>query len=282
MKKRTTGLDSKREAVRKEENAVNEKRTAAIHNLLIVDESGSMKPLRADTLNGISEAIGSIKSAQKAFKDTQRHFVTLVSFSSGRTDGEKTVRTLFDDIPVGEFPNGFKAYNPSGCTPLYDAIGFSLARLEERILEDQDATGVVTIMTDGLENASREWTPGNLREKINKLKERGWTFSYMGSCHNVKDVTDLLNIDNAIEFRHDSRGTKSSWDLHMSSQTAYYQKMDKLYHEGSLSKKEELDRKRQMAREFQGKRMTPDDIKGLGDNQVYVHACFSRDHPITD
>ena len=58
---------------------------ARIYNLIIVDESGSMGHLREATLSGINETIGTIRSAQEEFKETQDHTLTLVTFDTGNT-----------------------------------------------------------------------------------------------------------------------------------------------------------------------------------------------------
>lgn len=180
---------------------------ARIYNLIIVDESGSMGHLREATLSGINETIGTIRSAQEEFKETQDHTLTLVTFDTGNTP---YVRTMIDNKPIAEVKE-FSDYMPCGGTPLYDAMGQSLTRLHDRIKDDPDAAAVVTVLTDGLENSSREWTASALRSLIEKLKTEGWTFSYMGSAHNVKEVTDLLAIDNVVEFAHDERGTHNTW-----------------------------------------------------------------------
>lgn len=155
---------------------------AHIYNLIIVDESGSMSHLREATLSGINETIGTIRNAQKEFGETQAHNLTLVTFDSD--SNRPDVRTLIDCQPIEQIGD-FKDYMPNGCTPLYDAMGQSLTRLHNRIKKDADASAVVTVLTDGLENASREWRADALRRLIEQLKEEGWSFSYMGSAHNV-------------------------------------------------------------------------------------------------
>lgn len=185
------------------EEGTTEGNKAKIHNLIIVDESGSMSHLRKATLSGINETISTIRSAQEEFAATQEHTLTLVTFDSGSSRPD--VRTMIDDKPISEVDD-FCDYMPNGCTPLYDAMGQSLARLHQRIRRDKDATAVVTVLTDGLENASTEWDAARLRRLIEMLKSEGWSFAYMGSAHNVKEVTDLLSIENVVEFSHSEMG----------------------------------------------------------------------------
>ena len=51
-----------------------------------------------------------------------------------------------------------------------------------------------------------------IKELIEALKEKGWTFNYMGSAHDVEAVTRDLSIDNVVEFSHDAKGTKGVWE----------------------------------------------------------------------
>ena len=241
---------------------------AHIYNLIIVDESGSMNYLREATLSGINETIGTIRNAQKEFSETQEHNLTLVTFDSG--SNRPDVRTLIDCQPINEIGE-FKDYMPNGCTPLYDAMGQSLTRLHNRIKKDADASAVVTVLTDGLENASREWRADALRRLIEQLKEEGWSFSYMGSAHNVKEVTDLLAIENVVEFSHDNLGAGSTWGRESSSRRAYFGKMHLMYRESPyMTMEDKMERKRQFAKEYYGPRVAPDKIESLESNEIFV------------
>ena len=69
-------------------------------------------------------------------------------------------------------------YQPRGTTPLYDAIGTMIYRLDRRG-EAEDV--VVVIVTDGLENASREYASGQVHRLIEERKKSGWTFVFLGA-----------------------------------------------------------------------------------------------------
>ena len=255
-----SNLDSK-------EDKMNDNK-ARIYNLIIVDESGSMSHLRESTLSGINETISTIHSAQEEFAATQKHTLTLVTFDSG--SNRPDVRTMIDNQPISEVKE-FKDYMPNGCTPLYDAMGQSLTHLHDRIKDDKDATAVVTVLTDGLEKASREWDAAGLRSLIEQLKSEGWSFAYMGSAHNVKEVTDLLSIENVVEFSHNNLGAGSTWGRERSSRRAYYEKMNRMYEEErSMSREEMLERKRQYAKEYYGPRVSNDRIDHLEENEIFV------------
>lgn len=241
---------------------------ARIYNLIIVDESGSMSHLREATLSGINETIGTIKSAQKEFAETQEHTLTLVTFDSD--SNRPDVRTMIDNQSIVEVKE-FKDYMPRGCTPLYDAMGQSLTKLHTAIKGDVDASAVVTVLTDGLENASHEWDAQSLRKLIEQLKEEGWSFSYMGSAHNVKEVTDLLSIENVVEFSHDQLGAAHTWGRERSSRRAYYQRMSEAYTmRDRYSDDEIIEEKRRYAKEYYSPRVTPPIVRHLEENEIFV------------
>lgn len=241
---------------------------ARIYNLIIVDESGSMIPLKDATLSGINATINTIRFAQKEFASTQQHMLSLVTFDSG--SHRPDVRTNIDNKPISEV-TGFSDYHPWGATPLYDAMGKSLTVLHDRIKNDSNATVVVTVLTDGLENASTEWDASKLRRLIEQLKEEGWSFSYMGSAHNVQEVTDLLSIENVVEFSHDDYGAGNTWERERSSRRAYYERMNEMYREeGNISEEEKLERKRRYAKEYYHDRVSPYQIRHLKENEIFV------------
>ena len=250
---------------------------AHIYNLIIVDESGSMTHLRESTLSGVNETINTIRMAQNEFRETQKHWLTLVLFDSG--NNRPDVRTIMDCVPIDEVGE-FKDYMPNGCTPLYDAMGESLTALRRRIGFDEDATAVVTVLTDGMENSSRIWTAERLREKIEYLKELGWSFSYMGSAHNVKEVTDLLSIENVVEFSHDDIGTNSTWDRDSSAKLHYYRRMNEMYNEPDccMSRSEKIERMQEFAHTYYADRVTPERITKLEANEIFVFGSNADGH----
>ena len=198
---------------------------AQIYNLIIVDESGSMSGLEKVTVGGINETIATIKKAQEDFADSQQHYLTLVTFDS-HGGGVPPIRTYFDAVPIAAVKD-FNDYHPYGGTPLFDAMGETLTSLHERIKGNDNATGVVTVITDGMENSSRKWTGEALRKLIEQLKEEGWSFSYMGSCHDVVEVTMKLSIDHVMQFDHDTVGAANTWHRDSSSKRAYYERMNR-------------------------------------------------------
>ena len=240
---------------------------ARIYNLIIVDESGSMSGLEHATVTGVNETINSIRGAQKEFAETQEHFLTLVTFDF---HGSEPVRTLINREPIGNVKD-FDNYHPRGCTPLYDAMGQSITDLYNHIKDDDDASAVVTVLTDGLENASREWSGANLKALIEKLTQEGWSFSYMGSDHDVKQVSFNLSIHNVVEFDHDIVGSANTWSRESSAKLNFFRRMNEEYRKGRRQSKEEwIRRKREMAKDYYGDRVTPEHVDQLRENEIFV------------
>ena len=261
------GMNNETQAVNGQERQGLDPNKAHVYNLIIVDESGSMSGLEQVTISGINETIATIKKAQEDYADKQQHFLTLVCFDE-RREGVPPVRTHIDAMPIASV-HDFYDYHPTGCTPLFDAMGQSLTRLHGRIKDDENASAVVTVITDGLENASREWSGEALRKLIEQLKEEGWAFSYMGSCHDVVEVTMNLSIDHVMQFDHDDLGASNTWHRDNSSKLAYYKRLNCDFNvHDSLPDK--MSKRRAHARVYYADRITPEWIDQLAENEIFV------------
>lgn len=171
-----------------------------IYNLIILDESGSMHLIKPQAISGLNETLQTIKAAQEKY-DSQNHYVTLVTFNSDK------VKTIYDCCPanrIQELSNN--DYQPNAATPLFDVIGISLTRLNEEV-EDEDKV-LVTIITDGYENASREYSGKAIFQLIEGLKVKGWIFTYIGANQDVEKVAASMGIRNSLLFDASPEGTE--------------------------------------------------------------------------
>ena len=117
-----------------------------VYNLVILDKSGSMESIRTEAINGYNETLGSIKSTQLKFLETQNHFVSLAAFCDCGID------MIYDMTPIKDAEKLTKEkYDPCCCTPLFDAIGKTVKTLKKKIADVEDAAVLVTIITDGYE-----------------------------------------------------------------------------------------------------------------------------------
>lgn len=172
-----------------------------VFNLLVVDESGSMSIIRRQALVGINETLATIQKMQKAHKNLEQR-VTLITFDSTHTN------VFYDNVRASNAnPLKAKDYNPCGATPLYDAIGMGIAKINALTTEDDSV--LVTIITDGEENCSEEYSLKMIKNLIEKLKKQNWTFTFIGTDDlDVENIAMDMGIDNHLLFSEDEAGTK--------------------------------------------------------------------------
>jgi len=192
----------------------NDSKTKCVHNLIIVDESGSMSIIRKQAFTGMNETLQTVRQMQKKFPD-QSQFVTLLTFDSCHTTWH------YDDTSALKTSDlSWKAYNPGGGTPLYDAIGKGISKVNAQI-QDGDHV-LVTIITDGEENSSEEWTLKMVRTMIEKLKKQGWTFTLIGTDNlDVESMAHSFAIDEHMEFHQDVEGTRAMFERERRSRERY-------------------------------------------------------------
>ena len=134
----------------------------------LIDRSGSMASIARDVVDGFDQFFASQRST--AGDAT----VTVVQF-----DDHDPHDVLVDAAPLARVHSIAERFEPRGSTPLYDAVGLLLDRAERR--DGDDADQLVVILTDGGENASRHWTQRKLFARISDLRDRGWTFVFLGA-----------------------------------------------------------------------------------------------------
>ena len=169
--------------------------------MIIVDESGSMCVIERQALAGMNETIDTVKKMQKMHKDMEQR-ISLLTFDSGH----KTFK--YDNVKAESVHHlGSKDYNPCGGTPLYDAIGTAISKLNAQTTERDNV--LVTIITDGEENCSQEYNLKMVKTLIDKMKKQGWTFTLIGTDNlDVEGMAGKMCIDNHLAFTQDDRGTR--------------------------------------------------------------------------
>lgn len=185
-----------------------------VFNLMIVDESGSMSIIHQQAFSGMNETLQTVRAMQKQFPDTDQR-VTLVTFDTGHT------KWHYDNTPATQTHElGWKDYQPGGGTPLYDAIGMAVSKVNAQT--DKDSKVLVTIITDGEENSSREWTLTMIRNLVEKLKQQGWTFTLIGTDNlDVESMARTMAIDEHMEFTEDAVGTSQMFARERSARMRY-------------------------------------------------------------
>ena len=190
-----------------------------VHNLIILDESGSMQTIKKTIIQGFNEIVQTVKGIQKAYPE-QEHFISLVSFNGLGTE----VLHFMD--PVDDLKQmNHKRYRPNASTPLFDARGFGLNKLREELKNLQDYNVLVTILTDGAENASKEFTASAIKSLIDELKTAQWTFTYIGADHDVESMAFSISIENTMVFKKNEADIKAMFDLEKSARASYSEKI---------------------------------------------------------
>ena len=201
------------------EAQVNTMGITKIYNLIILDESGSMSSIYEQALGGANETIQTIRTAQSSAAD-QKQYLTFVTFDSGA--GE-SVRTVIDTMPIEQVKDLTRDdYRPNGCTPLYDAMGKSLTALERKVSDDDQV--LVTIITDGYENSSREYDSEKINKLIKRLDEKDWVFTYIGANQDAILEARKIGINNAMNYDADERGTREMWEKERRSRTYFMER----------------------------------------------------------
>ena len=169
--------------------------TEKVYNLIILDESGSMSSIMEPTISGFNEVVQTIKGIEKKFPE-QEHFISLVTFNG------LGIKTFLDKTPVVSLNEiNSNSYHPDSMTPLFDAIGLSVLKLKMDVAGIENVNVLVTILTDGEENASKEFNHAQVNKIISEQKSLGWTFTYIGANHDVEKVARSISITNTMAFR---------------------------------------------------------------------------------
>lgn len=145
--------------------------TKKLYAHILLDRSGSMEECRESTISAFNEYVHKLRS-----DDTLSARISLTLFD------DQSIDLVFDREKAADMPKLAKeTFVPRGMTPLNDAIGKTTARIDkETLLEGENVAFV--ILTDGLENASREYSREAVRKLLERVqKEKNWLVIYLGA-----------------------------------------------------------------------------------------------------
>lgn len=189
-----------------------------VYNLLILDESGSMCSIYEPALTGVNETLQTIRGAQDEHPE-QTHFVTLVAFDTGHYN------EIYHNVEAAKAADiTSEQYRPCGGTPLYDAMARAINEMDRVEKKEQDVV-LVTIITDGYENASREYNGKAIKALVEQMRKKNWVFTYIGANQDVEKVAESMAINNHMAFKADMAGTQMMWDKERRSRQAFFCKM---------------------------------------------------------
>ena len=198
----------------------NTKKIEKIYNLIILDESGSMSGLEKMSVDGVNETIQTIRGAANEHPE-QKQMFSFITFSNMGNGSPYRTHTLLSEISeVKEMP--MSAYRPCGNTPLWDAMGIALSALEKEVGDNDIA--LVTVITDGYENASREYSGKMIQEMVKRLDAKGWVFTYIGANQDAMVEAEKLGMRNSLNFDADYECTRRMWLKEKESRQIFYLK----------------------------------------------------------
>lgn len=172
---------------------------------LVLDETGSMSPKKDSVISGTNEYV----NAHKEIDDCYASLITFDKVNGGyfhqateQNPQRDAVRVITNAVEIKDFsPITSEQYNPHGMTNLYDAVGFTIKYIEDLTRFAEDPIIIVSINTDGEENASTEYTAKTVSDLIKQKKELGWQFIFMGedlSVERTDAIASILNVDKSM------------------------------------------------------------------------------------
>lgn len=154
--------------------------------IFILDRSGSMETCRADTIGGFNAFLRD----QQAMGGT----LSLIQF-------DHEYQVTFGPKPIGDVePLTTETFQPRGSTALLDAIGRTI---KEATVQNPS----VVILTDGQENASRDYTKAHIKDLIEQKTKDGWTFAYLGANQDAFAEAGSMGIPAGCTMNYDVRNT---------------------------------------------------------------------------
>jgi hypothetical protein len=178
-----------------------------------------MKSIKNSVMRGFNELVQTIQGIEKQFPE-QEHFITFVSFNGL---GQKLFH--FADPAQKLTKLNDESYNPEASTPLFDAMGFAINKLKQYLQGKSDHNVLVTVLTDGEENASKEFSGATIKSMVEELKQNRWTFTYIGTDHDVDKIAISLSINNMMVFEKNEDAVKNMFMKEKKARALYSQKI---------------------------------------------------------
>ncbi len=163
--------------------------------IFVIDESGSMQGTESDVIGGFNNFIEQQKTEHQG-----KITVSLYKFNS-------TWSRILNDLPIEEIrPLTNGDYTPGGLTALYDTIGNAITDIENQTSytkrEYKASMVMMVVITDGQENASREYDSRKIKQMIQELEQsENWQFIYLGADLNNFADAEILGLKNKVSSK---------------------------------------------------------------------------------
>jgi len=192
----------------------------------LLDRSGSMADCLPQTISGFNEYIGSVRAGAKGnIRVTLKTFASAGFLSTGpiTVSNAGDIQTIFDMVKLEDVPALSEAnYVPNGGTPLYDAIGDTIAATDFQLSRLAVRPNVFfVVQTDGGENSSTKYLKSAINTLISARSEAGWTFVYLGANQDSWSETQGLGFSQG-NVRNYNVGNSQAMFAGLGSSTAMY------------------------------------------------------------
>lgn len=174
--------------------------------VFILDRSGSMQGLESDSVGGFNSLI-------QKHKDVEGEaLVSTILF-------DNVSEVIHDRVPINQVSQmTAEQFQVRGCTALLDAVGSAVKHISNihKYIRDEDRPQhtVFAIMTDGMENASSQYTYDKVKSIIEEKEKQGWQFIFLGANIDAAKVGGRMGIkaDHAVTFANDSQGQQLNYE----------------------------------------------------------------------
>jgi len=195
---------------------------------LVLDRSGSMSSCKEETVASVNEYINEIQ------KEAVEGVFTLSTFDN------RSIDIPISRIPIRELTTlGEDILMPRGGTPLYDAIGTAVHDLSAFTYTENEKK-VLVIVTDGYENASREYTSDAIKQLIEEKTKEGWLILYLGADHDAFTQSRDMGFESTKTLHYSKRDSRDAFK-------AVATRTSTLYKGSRFDKNEFLEKERNMA-----------------------------------
>lgn len=184
--------------------AAQKEKPERVELVMVLDKSGSMAGLESDTIGGFNAMI------EKEKKLDAKVNVTTVLFND-------ELDTIYDREDIRRIkPLTDEDYEVGGTTALLDAVGSTILKVARTEgIENKGTKVVFVIITDGMENASEEFTQEKVKKMISDKQEMAdWDFIYLGANIDAAKEADRIGVNtkNAVTYRNTGSGVRRNFD----------------------------------------------------------------------
>lgn len=162
-------------------------KTPTTHIAIVLDASGSMSSIKQQAIELFNDQVNTVKK-----NPDPKTTITFTTFGYHSLANVEKFGVELDKLDKLTNEN----YTPDGMTPMYDGIGMTIDKIERELVDENDDYAVlVIIVTDGMENASKDYTGQQVAERIKRLQGGGrWTFTFLGANIDVEKMGQALNL----------------------------------------------------------------------------------------